>query len=275
MAPRLVRNNFLKGMTMKTLNILTASFLGLMSISSFAATIDGSVTASEYQWNTDGAAGSAKWHSKGSSLTEYNDASGGDRYDINFLGTNVAGGKFQFGVVGGEILDGQETGFGNGTPITLSDFAISISNPTSANPTTSSAGFDFAVHLDSIVAGVANFSLLTGGTWVGTDIYGNPNHVSETFRMTGGTVVTTFTGVWTDNGSTDTDVLEGEFDLSALGLLSGADVIISTYLTMACVNDEALVHADLAAVPVPAALFMFAPALAGFMGLRRRLKATA
>ncbi|MDQ7072675.1 MAG: hypothetical protein Q9N32_02930 [Gammaproteobacteria bacterium] len=35
---------------------------------------------------------------------------------------------------------------------------------------------------------------------------------------------------------------------------------------MTCVNDEALVHANVSAVPVPAALWLFAPALAGFMG---------
>ena len=262
---------------MKTLDILTASFLGLMSASTYAATVDGSITASEYQWNTNGAEGSAKWGTHGSSTNELNDASGGDVYDLNFLGTNIAGGKFQFGAIGGEILSGRQVA--SSPDIFLSDFAISVSNPTSANPTTSSAGFDFAIHLVSVddITGVANFELLSGGTWQGADIYGSayaPDHITETYRMVGGTVLASFQGAWTNNGD-DNSVLEGEFNLSDLGLLSGSGAIISTYLTMACVNDEALVHADVAAVPVPAALFMFAPALVGFMGLRRRMKATA
>ncbi|PHS26365.1 MAG: hypothetical protein COA83_03145 [Methylophaga sp.] len=263
---------------MKTLNILTASFLGLMSLSTFAATVDGSITASEYQWNTNGVEGSAKWNTHGGTQ-ELNDASGGDVYDINFLGTNVAGGKFQFGAVGGSILSGLQAGSGGGSPIFLSDFAISVTNSTSANPTTSSAGFEFAIHLVGVndTTGIADFQLLSGGTWVGADIYGSAHgtdHITETYRMLGGTVLTSFQGVWTANGGDD-NVLEGEFNLSDLGLLSGSGAIISTYLTMACVNDEALVHADLAAVPVPAALWLFAPALIGFMGLRRRTTTTA
>jgi hypothetical protein len=42
---------------------------------------------------------------------------------------------------------------------------------------------------------------------------------------------------------------------------------------MTCVNDEASVYMDVegvSAVPVPAAAFLFAPALIGFMGLRRK-----
>jgi hypothetical protein len=282
-APNIRRNIiFEKGITMKTLNILTASFLGLMSLSTFAATVDGSITASEYQWNTNGAEGSAKWGTHGSSNNELNDESGGDDYAIEFFGTNVTSGpsaQFQFGAVGGSILSGLQTGSGGGTPIFLSDFAISISNPTSADPTTSSAGFDFAIRLLSVddTTGKAEFELFGDVTWTGADIYSGvhaPKHQTETYQMDTGTSLALFTGEWSNNGGNE-NVLEGEFDLSALGLLSGANVIISTYLTMACVNDEALVHADVAAVPVPAALFMFAPALIGFMGLRRRMKATA
>jgi hypothetical protein len=37
--------------------------------------------------------------------------------------------------------------------------------------------------------------------------------------------------------------------------------------------DNISVNASIGAVPVPAALFMFAPALLGFLGLRRKTKA--
>ncbi len=201
MLPRWIKTFFEKRITMKTSSILTASFLGLMSLSTFAATIDGSITASEYQWNTNGVEGSVKWNTHGGTQ-ELNDASGGDVYDINFLGTNVAGGKFQFGAIGGEILSGRKVS--SSPDIFLSDFAISISNPTSANPTTSSIGFDYAIHLVGVndVTGVASFELLSGGTWVGADIYGSthaPEHITETYRMVGGTVLAAFNGVWSAN----------------------------------------------------------------------------
>ena len=61
------------------------------------------------------------------------------------------------------------------------------------------------------------------------------------------------------------------FDLSLLTLfdLNQAGTL-STYLTMACVNDEAMVHAKVSAVPLPAAVWLLSPALVGFMSLRRR-----
>lgn len=39
---------------------------------------------------------------------------------------------------------------------------------------------------------------------------------------------------------------------------------------MSCVNDEVLVETDVAAVPVPAAVWLFGSALMGLAGMRRK-----
>ncbi len=266
---------------MKTLTFLTTTLLSLVSFNSFAATVDGSITGSEYQWNTNGVEGSSKWTTfdRSNDDREYNDASGGNRWDINYLGTSVENGQFQFGVIGGEILDGRTTGWGNGTRIKLSDFAISVTDfgVPASDPTTDSSSFQYAIRLLGVndSTGVANFALLEGGTWEGADIYDNrhaPDHITETYKMENANVLTTFDGIWKRNGDDD-NVLEGGFDISLLSIFDpSVGGRLSTYITMACVNDEAMVHADVAAVPVPAALWLLTPALIGFMGIRRRMK---
>jgi len=257
---------------MKQQNIISIVFLALLSSNTYAATVDGVISnVNEYQWNTDiEAVGGDKWASK-KGTTEYNDASGGDDWDINYLGTDVSNGQFQFGAIGGKILSGQETN--DGSDIYLGDFAISVDG--SSDPTIDSSGFQYAIHLNSIVGDVANFSLLTDGQWTAANLYNNDNHKSETYQMSGGTELLNFNGVWTTGTGADNSVLEGGFDISWLGLFDpSAGGTLSTYITMACVNDEALVHAEVSAVPIPAALWLFTPVLVGFMGLRRRTKAT-
>ena len=274
------------GLKMKNVGVfLGAMFLSTMAVS---ATIDGVITqgSSEYQASTDGVEGSAKWHSKGNYSNdpdsddysdgenhEYDDASTGDRWDINYLGTSVVDGRFQFGAVGGKILSGRETG----TNIYLGDFAISVNGYT--DPTEDSTGFDYALRVLGVnnKTGVARFSLLQGGVWEEADIYGGlSGHTSETYRMSNSNghleEILRFNGNWTRNGRGDDNVLEGEFNLSYLGLFDAATGgTISTYLTMACVNDEALVDMHVPpAVPIPAALWLFGPVLLGMMGIRRK-----
>lgn len=265
---------------MKPLNILlTTSLLGLMSLNTFAATVDGVISPTEYQWNTTGVEGSAKWESFNESGAdkEYNDASGGDRWDITYLGTSVSNGLFQFGAIGGEILSGLQTGssYSSGTGIYLGDFAIGL-NVGSADPKIDSSAFQYAIRLLDVndSTGIANFELLEGGTWQEANIYAGTSHetqhTSATYKMVGATSSKAFSGAWTNNGN-DENVLEGGFDISWISIFDPSiGGTLSTYITMACVNDEALVHAEVSAVPVPAALWMFAPALVGLMGLRRR-----
>lgn len=256
--------------------LLSALFLVVMSFNASSASIDGAVTSSEYQWDTDGSEGSDKWMSFNSSgaYQEYNDASGGDSWDLNYLGTSVSNGQFQFGVIGGEILDGQKTGssYSSGAGIYLSDFAIGVN--ASADPKLDSSGFQYAIRLLDIVGSVANFALLEGGTWEGANIYDGTSHENthktDTYKMVNATSTKTFSGVWTNNGGDD-NVLEGGFDIKWLSLFDPSiGGTLSTYITMACVNDEALVHADVSPVPLPASFFLMAPVLAGVLGLRRR-----
>jgi hypothetical protein len=258
---------------MKLLSLIGGISLTLCSLNIYAASIDGSIVTGngEYQWSTEGAEGNAKWNTHGGTK-EYNDASGGDRWDINYLGTNVQNGKFQFGAVGGQILSGQQTG----TNIYLGDFAISVGGHT--NPTLDSSGFEYAIRLLGVNGntGEATFSLLGGGTWEGADLYNNaytPDHITETYKMIGGTELTTFSGQWSNNGGDD-NVLEGEFDLSFLTLFnSSLGGSIATYLTMTCVNDEAMVLAHVAPVPVPGVVWLFGSVVLGLTGLKRRVKA--
>lgn len=258
----------------------------LFTATASAATIDGNITigAGEYNWSTDGNEGSSKWISQGNYANdpdsddyanglnqEYDDGSTGDRWDINYLGTDVKDGKFQFGTAGGAILSGTDGYTNDSHDVFLSDFAISVANNPS-NPTLDSSDWNYAIRLLSVDnnSGEAEFALLEGGTWIGADLYGKTSHQTDTYQMTNSTTLALFSGKWSNNGGDD-NVLEGEFDLSLLSLFdANSGGVISTYLTMTCVNDEALVTAEVSAVPIPAALWLFGPALLGLLGLRRK-----
>ena len=123
--------------------------------------------------------------------------------------------------------------------------------------------------------------------WLDVDIYGREasdgGHHSDTFRMENGQAITDDSGNTVFSGiiTADTDaadgsddyVLEGSFDLGLLSLFderTGGRII--TYLTMSCTNDEAIAIGDIAAVPLPAAFWLFGSALIGFIGISRRTR---
>ena len=93
--------------------------------------------------------------------------------------------------------------------------------------------------------------------------------------MSGATISQSFSGKWNFDGrGSDDNVLEANFDLNWLSLFDlDKGGRLSTYLTMACVNDEAMVHAEVSPVPIPAAIWLFSPVLIGLMGFRRRMQA--
>ncbi len=268
---------------MKTLTFLTGVALGLASLNVAAATVDGVISGSEYASNTRGVEGAQHWNTFGRDRTpdEYGDASGGSTWDIRYMGTEVANGQFSFGINGGRVLSGNRTGSFRGRDIYLGDIAIGI-NPTN-NPTYDSTGFDYAVRLLSTNSrtGKSQFALLTGGDWESISYAGYPNsHKTDTYRMRDAQILTTFEGAWGERtyrtrrgGTFKRYTLEGAFDMSFLSAFDASlGGEIGTYLAMSCVNDEASVYTyvdPVSQVPVPSALWLFSPALVGFMALRR------
>ena len=272
--------------------VLTLGILVIPSTPAFASSVagvDGMIGAGEYAWNTDGYEGSGKWHTRGG-YQEYNDGSGGDPWDIDFLGTNVDKyGSFKIGARGGSILSGSNT-YGSHTTLTLSDIAINVvtDSESPTDPAKSSSGWDYALRLMSIGNGHALFDLFSltdgndnvVGSWKGSGKYADSTDYdhqpysygsTDTFKMENGHLVKSgISGAYSPNAGDD-GVLEVSFDLGLLSLFdetTGGKII--TYLTMSCANDEAIVHADVSAVPVPAAFWLFGTALIGFIGISRR-----
>ena len=144
----------------------------------------------------------------------------------------------------------------------------------SVNPAVNSVGFRHAIRLDRLDGEKAHFKLLSGGSWEGVGLYSNMSglHETETYKMKNvSTSWGTFKGSWSNKGGDDY-VLEGKIDLELLGLFNpvfGGN--IDAYLTMIdVVNEDALVHAEVFAVPAPAPVWLMAPGLFGIIGLGRK-----
>lgn len=294
-----------------TRSFLILAVLALPTSAALAATVDGVLSnVNEYSFNTEaspndkhnthghGTSTSHGGNGDGAADSEYNDGSGGDRYDLNYLGFDVSGGQFQFGVVGGSILQDPHLGVDRNSidrdPLLLGDIAINVTDFGAGfqDPTQNasrSSEWDYAVRILGIVGDTFTFSVLTAATpeWLDLDIYnreaGDDGHHTDTFRMENGDPLadasgkTVFTGSFSpDNDASDGNddyVLEGSFDLGLLALFdenTGGRII--TYLTMSCANDEAITVGDISPVPVPAAFWLFGSALLGFIGMSRRTR---
>lgn len=274
-----------------TTTVLIFILSTLLGTSALAANVsDGIINlgASDFTWNTD-VGPNSKWETHGhNNNQEYGDGSGGERYDLNFLGIDTAGDQFQFGVGGGSILSSPHMGrevktsslYLGDIAISVQDFGAAYEDPT-VNSTDSSA-WQYALRILGVDKPNNEFAfqVVSGGSWEAVDIYGREaagdGHHSDTFRMNNATpeskVLTgKYSALEKDGPRNDEYVLEGSFDLGLLSLFNehtGGRII--TYLTMSCTNDEAIVYADIAAVPVPAAFWLFGTALLGFIGISRR-----
>ncbi len=275
-----------------TRSLLLLAALTLPTSAAFAATTDGLFGGlGEYGFNSETPVNNKQnTHGHGTAGTEFDDGSGGDRYDLNYLGFDVSGGQFQFGAVGGSILTDPHQGETiNKNPLYLGDIGINVTsfgNDGFQDPTQNgsfSNQWNYAIRILEIVGNSFTFDVLFAqdAVWEGVDIYGreatNEGHNSDTFRLQNGVAqnseaLTGFISPDTDSSNGNDDyVLEGSFDLGLLSLFNeetGGRII--TYLTMSCTNDEAIAIGDIAAVPVPAAFWLFGTALIGFIGMSRR-----
>ena len=294
-----------------TRSVLVLAVFSFPASQALAATTDGLFGAGlldpldEYRYNSENPVNSKQntgghgtstadgANGDGAADSEFNDGSGGDRYDLNYLGFDVSGGMFQFGAVGGSILSTPHLGIPadqiDRNPLYLGDFAINVADfGADFQDPTQNAGqsneWQYAIRILSMAANSFTFSVLTADIpqWLGVDIYGREatdrGHHSDTFRMENGQAITdgdgnsVFDGIITP-GSSDDYVMEGAFDLDLLALFdenTGGRII--TYLTMSCTNDEAIAIGDIAAVPLPAAFWLFGSALIGFIGISRRTR---
>ena len=148
------------------------------------------------------------------------------------------------------------------------------------------------------MANVNAASLTVDGGWSSFSFEGAGSSWSETFSFTltsaakfsvtdaflsgdqfsftdGHTIWSTSTPVddGTDIGS-DYDAALASTKFSSLSVILGAGSYTISGLTTLSPYDGGAAAAQLSSVPVPAAAFMFAPALLGFMGLRRKAKNT-
>jgi len=266
--------------------LLTAVMLIAPMTPTVASITDGVINSGEYSWDTTTPDSS-----------EIGDGSGGVRWDIDYMGLSIEGNQFSFGIKGGSILGGENT---DGSQILwLGDLAIDIGGDGS---------FDYGVVLGLDSSNNAAFDLYHVAEWSGVNRYNRTDnqHRTETYKietayqgLTPQTVQTvnggydpgqgdgsfsqepntaslgTVNGIYSEGDQSLANfVLEGSFDLGLLSLFdeaTGGDVIM--YLTMSCVNDEALVYADVSpvtATPVPAAFWLFGTALIGFVSMSRR-----
>ena len=195
----------------------------------------------------------------------------------------------KIGAVGGSILSGSNT-YSDAT-INLSDIAINVvvGSESPTDPAESSSGWDYALRMTGQdTSGNPLFDLLSlrdesggvVGSWIGSGKgpdSSSYNHQAysygstQTFQMVNGHVLdSNIAGKYSPNAGDD-GVLEVSFDLGLLSLFDetvGGKII--TYITMACVNDEAIVEANISAVPIPSAVWLFGTALIGFIGMSRR-----
>ena len=74
------------------ITLINVIILSLCSLSLHAASVDGVIdpTGGEYQYSTEG---SAKWNTF-DGTREYDDASGGEGWDIGYMGVGVTNGEF-------------------------------------------------------------------------------------------------------------------------------------------------------------------------------------
>jgi len=240
----------------------------VFSASAQAASVDGFIDTNEYAFDSNNS-GSDYHRTRHGAVAEYNDAIGGRPWDLTYMGLEIDGSVMNFGLQGGDILDGRYGSYHLGhIGINVDDddfleYAITYQRGASG----------YNRYTGQVQQGAISLNLYEVHSWKDRDY--SWRH-SDYYKVESGTKIATLNANFQDGGhSTRDSVLEGSLDLSLLSLFdlqSGGD--ISMYLTMSCVNDEiyALSSLDPSPVPVPAAVWMMGSALLGLAGYRRRMQ---
>ncbi|HEQ60884.1 MAG TPA: PEP-CTERM sorting domain-containing protein [Firmicutes bacterium] len=182
---------------------------------------------------------------------------GGQEFDVEYMGLRIVGNTVYFGLQTGFDLVNGSQGFAPG------DFAIDVDGD---------QVYDYAINF-SISGSAVTYTLYENPVW--EDVVYSQHNISNPFRNVGGDIIDTFffdtgygSGIFPNNiDGGVSHVLEGFFDLSALDLHSGGDILL--HWTMECGNDYLQVTG---VVPEPTSLAMCGAGLLGLLIGRRRLR---
>ena len=182
---------------------------------------------------------------------------GGQAFDVEYLGLCITGNTVHFGLqTGFDVVNGAQ-GFDPG------DFVIDAN---------ADGTFDYAVDF-SFGAGGLTYTLYENPVW--QDVQYPQHSDANPFQNIGGDAVSALfdsaygAGIFPNNIDGGISyVLEGSFDLSALDLYTGGEMILQW--TMECGNDYLQVKA--VALPEPTSMALCCAGLLGIFAARRRIR---
>lgn len=240
--------------------VLGSTLLLLAAGSAQAATVDGTIGAAEYSFNSD-LSGSDYYRDRRGSSDEFNDAIGGTPWDLTYLGIEIEGSMLNFGIQGGDILDGRYGDY------RLGHIGINVDDDDF---------LEYGIIFKTSRYSGPSLTLYEAQSWQDKDY--SYRH-TDYYKLDNKTFVASLDTAFVNGGSKDRNtVVEGQFDLSLLSLFdlqSGGK--ISMYLTMSCVNDEIFAEAMVSPsqVPAPAAVWLLGSGLLGLIGYRKKRMALA